>query len=85
MASRLSPLYSLEISTPARRYCEERLAYTPDPRVLYELADVLARQDETTEARQRATECRRAAALLGSERGKAIIKLVEKRFPELKE
>jgi Clp amino terminal domain, pathogenicity island component len=70
----------------ARRYCEERLAYTPDdPRVLYELADVLARQDETTEARQRATECRRAAALLGSERGKAIIKLVEKRFPELKE
>jgi len=70
----------------ARRYCEERLTYTPDdPGALYALADCLARQDETSEARQRAAECRRAALLLGNERGKAIVELVEKRFPELKE
>jgi tetratricopeptide (TPR) repeat protein len=70
----------------ARRYCEERLAYTPDdPWALYALADCLARQGETNEARRLAAECHRAALLLGDERGKAIVELVEKRFPELKE
>jgi hypothetical protein len=70
----------------AQRYCEERLSYTPDdPRALYALADCLARQDDTSEVRQRAAECRRGALLLGNERGKPIVGLLEQRFPELKE
>src|ERR1700730_9556667 len=41
----------------AQRYCEERLAYTPqDPMSLYLLADCLARQGETDEASRRAAD-----------------------------
>jgi tetratricopeptide (TPR) repeat protein len=69
----------------ARRYCEERLAYAPDDAMaLYTLADCLARQGETDEARRRATECLGAASSRGDERGKGIVELVEKRFPELR-
>jgi len=69
----------------AQRYCEERLSYTPqDPMALFALADCLARQGETEEAGRRAAECHRAALSQGDERGKGILELVERRFPELK-
>jgi hypothetical protein len=68
-----------------RRYCEERLAYNPeDPMALYHMADCLARQGETDEARRRAADCRKAASLKGDEIGKGIVELIEKQFPELK-
>jgi ClpA/ClpB-like protein len=68
-----------------RHYCEECLAYTPeDPMALYHMADCLARQGETDEARRRAVDCRKAASLQGNEIGRAIVALIEKRFPELK-
>ena len=70
----------------AQRYCEECVTYTPeDPMALYALADCLARQGKTDEARQRAAACRKAALLRSDEIGKGLVELVEKRFPELKE
>ena len=70
--------------TAARRYCEERVSYTPDePMALFALADCLARQGEIEEARRRATDCRKAALAQNQELGKGIVELVEKRFPEL--
>jgi tetratricopeptide (TPR) repeat protein len=69
----------------ARRYCEELLAYSPgEPMSLYALADCLARQGETDEARRRAADCRKAALSRGDELGKGMVELVERRFPELK-
>jgi tetratricopeptide (TPR) repeat protein len=68
----------------ARSYCEERVSYTPDdPMALFQLADCLAREGEVEEARRRATDCRKAALAHNEERGKRIVELVEKRFPEL--
>jgi tetratricopeptide (TPR) repeat protein len=69
----------------ARRYCEECLTYASDDAMaLYRLTDCLARQGETDEARRRAAECHIAASSRGDERGKRIVELVERRFPELK-
>jgi ATP-dependent Clp protease ATP-binding subunit ClpA len=69
----------------ARRYCEELLAYKPDDAMaLYALADCLARQGETDEARRRAAECRRAALSRGEVVGKVMVELLEKRFPDFK-
>jgi tetratricopeptide (TPR) repeat protein len=69
----------------ARRYCEECLAYTPeDPMALYFLADCLARQGETDEARRCVADCRRAALSKGEVLGKVMVELVEKRFPDFK-
>jgi len=62
-----------------------RLPYAPqDPMALFALADCLARQGETGEATRRAADCHRAALSQGDERGKSILELVERRFPELK-
>jgi hypothetical protein len=69
----------------ARRYCEERLAYTPDdPMALYLLADCLARQGETDEARRRAADCRSAALSKGEVVAKVMVDLLEERFPDFK-
>jgi predicted Zn-dependent protease len=69
----------------ARRYCEELLTDSPDDTMaLYALADSLARQGETDEAKRRAAECRRAAFSQGEPAGKLMVELLEKRFPDLK-
>lgn len=70
----------------AQRYCEERVAYTPeDPMALYALADCLARQGQIDEARRRAADCRKAALSRSDNIGKSVVELIQKRFPELKE
>jgi tetratricopeptide (TPR) repeat protein len=69
----------------ARRYCEEKVAYTPeDPMAFYALADCLDQQGETDEARRRVADCRRAASSRGDEYGKVILRMVEIRFPDCK-
>jgi ATP-dependent Clp protease ATP-binding subunit ClpA len=69
----------------ARRYCEELLADKPDDAMaLYALADCLARQGETDEARRRAEECCRAALSRGEKFLKIMVELLEKRFPDFK-
>ena len=50
----------------ARRYCDELVGHNPgDPMALYVLADCLARQGETDEARRRSADCRKAALSQG--------------------
>jgi hypothetical protein len=52
---------------------------------LYALADCLARQGKTDEARRRAADCHKAALSASGEIAKGVVELIEKRFPELKE
>jgi Tetratricopeptide repeat/Clp amino terminal domain, pathogenicity island component len=69
----------------ARRYCEELLAYKPDdPMALYALADCLAQQGQTGEARRRAADCRKAALSRGEVVWKVMVELLEKRFPDFR-
>jgi hypothetical protein len=51
---------------------------------LYVLADCLARQGETDEARRRAADCRKAALSQGEMVRKVMVELLEKRFPDFK-
>ena len=67
----------------ARRYLEEMLGHDPEnPFTLYSLADCLARQGETNEAKQYAAKSHELALAHGGTRGEALVELLEKRFPE---
>jgi hypothetical protein len=72
----------------ARRYCEEMLSYSPEnPMVLYAIAECLATQSETDQARQYVARCRALALSPGNKLGEHLIPLLdslEKRFPDLK-
>jgi Flp pilus assembly protein TadD len=69
----------------ARRYCDELVGHNPgDPMALYVLADCLARQGETDEARRRSADCRKAALSQGEMVRKVMVELLEKRFPDFK-